>query len=450
MGPRRKPSSVIPRSKIATAIAVVLAVFALQLVAVGAAEATPTATVMATTQRMSGPSLDTTQNGTYARGAVLSLVCYELGESVQGYYSPYIGNGGWDNLWYQVSDGYYVADVDINTGSDNPVTGECSTPTIPQATVMATTQRMSGASLDTTQNGTYAQGSTLTLVCYVHGQSVQGYYSPYIGNGGWDNLWYQVNDGYYVADIDINTGSDNPVTPACSTPSGPQATVMATTQRMSGPSLGTTQNGSYAQGSTLTLSCYEYGEAVEGYYSPYVGGGGWDSLWYQVSDGFFVADIDINTGSNNPVTAACAVSTAAAPPPPPPVSSSSILTRAKSWSDVNVPYSQSRTYTNEYGTYRTDCSGYVSMAWSLGSSYTTQTLPQVAHQIAESDLQPGDILLNDGANSDDRHVVLFSSWANAAHTSYWVYEENPDGAVYHQIPYPYWPGYGTYVPYRKD
>lgn len=81
-------------------------------------------------------------------------------------------------------------------------------------TVMVTTQRMAGPTLNTTQVGWYSQGSHLNLQCYARGQSVKGYYSPYIP-GGWDNLWYKVSDGYWVADVDINTGSNNPVTPLC-------------------------------------------------------------------------------------------------------------------------------------------------------------------------------------------------------------------------------------------
>lgn len=84
-------------------------------------------------------------------------------------------------------------------------------------TVMATTQRMAGPTLNTRQAGWYGVGSHLNLQCYARGQSVKGYYSRYIP-GGWDNLWYKVSDGYWVADVDINTGSNNPVVPACGTP----------------------------------------------------------------------------------------------------------------------------------------------------------------------------------------------------------------------------------------
>lgn len=83
-------------------------------------------------------------------------------------------------------------------------------------TVMVQTQRMTKSTLNSTQVGWYAKGSHLNLICYERGMYVKGYYSPYIP-GGWDNLWYKVSDGYWVADVDIQTASNNPVTPACAT-----------------------------------------------------------------------------------------------------------------------------------------------------------------------------------------------------------------------------------------
>ncbi|WP_415823242.1 hypothetical protein [Mycobacterium senriense] len=86
-----------------------------------------TATVKAqSTQRMNGPALNAGQDGTYHAGQVLSLVCHTTGERVKGYFSFNIPNGGWDNLWYKTSDGHFVADVDIETHTLNPLGPECS------------------------------------------------------------------------------------------------------------------------------------------------------------------------------------------------------------------------------------------------------------------------------------------------------------------------------------
>jgi hypothetical protein len=80
--------------------------------------------------------------------------------------------------------------------------------------VMARTQRMSDATLRSTQNGWYEVGARLTLVCYRHGQAVKGYFSGSFSTG-LDDLWYKVSDGFFVADVDLETGTTNPVVGAC-------------------------------------------------------------------------------------------------------------------------------------------------------------------------------------------------------------------------------------------
>lgn len=129
-------------------------------------------------------------------------------------------------------------------------------------------------------------------------------------------------------------------------------------------------------------------------------------------------------------------------------SGSQILERARSWTEAGVGYQAGGTYTNQYGTYRTDCSGYVSMALGLATSYTTGTLESVSYPIAKDGLEPGDIM-NNPAPGASGHVVLFAGWSNESQTSYYAYEESPSGGAHlSEIPYPYWPGYGTFTPRR--
>lgn len=111
-----------------------------------------------------------------------------------------------------------------------------------------------------------------------------------------------------------------------------------------------------------------------------------------------------------------------------PIPWSQVAPRAQSWTSVNVPYSQSCMYSNRYGTYRTDCSGFVSMAWGLPYSYNTYALnpnepgnANLTHVIPWSQLQPGDALIAD--NSQVGHVTLFTGWQNSAHTIFTVSEE---------------------------
>jgi hypothetical protein len=105
---------------------------------------------------------------------------------------------------------------------------------------------------------------------------------------------------------------------------------------------------------------------------------------------------------------------------------SEALTRARSWLSVGIPYSQLRCYRNQYGDYRTDCSGFVSMAWGLGGpgdAFWTGNLLDRSHTIARSDLQPGDALLRHTGDPDENHVALFVKWADSAHTQPNVIEQ---------------------------
>ncbi|MYS79552.1 hypothetical protein [Embleya scabrispora] len=122
-----------------------------------------------------------------------------------------------------------------------------------------------------------------------------------------------------------------------------------------------------------------------------------------------------------------------------------IVARAKRWADLRLRYSMSGLHDG----YRTDCSGLVSMAWGLPPpGLTTVTLPEVSHRIAEDDLRPGDILLNTAPGAAG-HTLIFAGWADAAHTSYHAYEESASKGAHHgTVPYPYWPGHGTFRPYR--
>ena len=106
---------------------------------------------------------------------------------------------------------------------------------------------------------------------------------------------------------------------------------------------------------------------------------------------------------------------------------SEAVKRARSWTNVHVPYSQSRCYRNQYGDYRTDCSGFVSMAWGLGgagSSFWTGNLDTRTTPISRSALKPGDALLRHSATDTHvNHVALFVRWSNSKHKEPTVIEQ---------------------------
>ncbi len=122
------------------------------------------------------------------------------------------------------------------------------------------------------------------------------------------------------------------------------------------------------------------------------------------------------------------------------ISRDTVLARAQTWVDAQIPYSQTRYH----GGYRTDCSGYVSMCWATGMSWTTATFHDVAHRISASELKPGDAMLKAGT-----HIRLFYGWLDPGHTLYVAYEQTGPHTVATVHVFSQDLGYG-YVPYRYD
>jgi hypothetical protein len=117
-----------------------------------------------------------------------------------------------------------------------------------------------------------------------------------------------------------------------------------------------------------------------------------------------------------------------------------VLARAQTWVDNPVPYSQARYF----GGYRTDCSGYVSMCWQTGTSWSTRSFYNVSHRIAVASLRPGDAMLAVGY-----HIRLFYGWVDAEHTQYVTYEQTGPStkssikSMSHDLA-------GGYLPYRYN
>ena len=97
------------------------------------------------------------------------------------------------------------------------------------------------------------------------------------------------------------------------------------------------------------------------------------------------------------------------------------IERGFAWYDDRVPYSQSRSHEG----YRTDCSGFVSMCWELGTSFTTASFASGGAESGPlssySKLVPGDALVHRSHGSG--HIVLFLGWNDDAESSACVLEE---------------------------
>jgi len=133
-----------------------------------------------------------------------------------------------------------------------------------------------------------------------------------------------------------------------------------------------------------------------------------------------------------------------------------IITRAESWLFPPVPYSRTEFHENEYGTYRTDCSGYVSMAWgipgrppNIHGGLDTVGLALAGSPIGRQQLRAGDVVLNSIGTHLTRHVVLFVRWASADQAAYCGYEQAAGhGTRFRTFPYPHEISPGHYLPYR--
>ena len=97
------------------------------------------------------------------------------------------------------------------------------------------------------------------------------------------------------------------------------------------------------------------------------------------------------------------------------------IQRGFGWYDARVPYSQSR----EHAGYRTDCSGFVSMSWNLGTSFSTADFiggnADDARLASMGALLPADAFVR--RSGGEGHMALFVGWNDAAHSSACVIEE---------------------------
>lgn len=138
-----------PRSLALGAFVVVAFVAALGTPSIAKAPlafADTSATVEVETQRMSDASLTSRQDGIYKPGDELTLVCSKRGHGMAGTFGSTVAGRG-NDLWYQTSDGHFVSDDDIETGTLKVAAPECGSapPSVPgEAAPITDSGRMTG------------------------------------------------------------------------------------------------------------------------------------------------------------------------------------------------------------------------------------------------------------------------------------------------------------------
>jgi hypothetical protein len=136
------------------------------------------------------------------------------------------------------------------------------------------------------------------------------------------------------------------------------------------------------------------------------------------------------------------------------ISRAEVIARAESWYYRQVPYSQSDTARDPEDThYRTDCSGFVSMAWRITptgmSSPTTATLRNYASVISKSSLKAGDALIRQESGGTSGHAVIFKEWVGSGQSTMKVIEQNStaNDMMYREVSLS---SYSAFTAYRYD
>ena len=138
------------------------------------------------------------------------------------------------------------------------------------------------------------------------------------------------------------------------------------------------------------------------------------------------------------------------------ISRSEVMARADYWYQRRSAfvYDQGGSFADPTGRqYRTDCSGFTSMALHADQNYSSYDFANdrsLTTSIAKEQLQPGDVMSAVAdRNHDFGHVAIFEKWTSSAHTSYWAYEFGETPVAHHIIPYPYFSNDSrVYQPYR--
>ncbi|MGW0562622.1 peptidoglycan-binding protein [Streptomyces sp. NPDC003016] len=149
----------------------------------------------------------------------------------------------------------------------------------------------------------------------------------------------------------------------------------------------------------------------------------------------------------HPAQAVNVTPAASTAPTPRGITRAEILERARRWVTAKVPYSMEKYWSDGY---RQDCSGYVSMAWNLGSNEWTGSLAEYGTRITRDQLEPGDMLLfhNPADPTKGSHVTIFGGWTDGTRTRYMAYEQTRPHTRHKATPYAYWSNSSRYIPYR--
>ncbi|MEV6965588.1 NlpC/P60 family protein [Hamadaea sp. NPDC051192] len=233
-----------------------------------------------------GPSLTArvVEENMYRKGEKVVIVCQITGSVAYG-----------STIWDKTDDGVYVPDAYVKTGTEKnfaPGIARC-TDTAPARFGFKASVDLAGRdakSVSAKEVKTYAAGSTVYITCQTIGANAYG-----------SNIWDKTVDNLWVADHYLKTGFDNftPGVPKCAgTPVASPSPTAAATGGTTFPakvdlagrkskSTSSAEVKTYASGSKVRVVCQAYGAYAYGSY-----------IWDKTSDGLWVADYYLKTGTD--------------------------------------------------------------------------------------------------------------------------------------------------------
>lgn len=268
----------------------------------------------------------------------------------------------------------------------------------------------SGPSLNSTKLLTIPGNVTLAVQWQVAGDTVSGTYT----SNYWGYVTYNGKSGYvsraYVRIPDASGLGAGPAVEGFTTDY---------VNFRTGPSLGSTTITTIPGGVRLLLQGQTQGDHVSGTYNThywakteYQGRTGWVSRAYvRVPNATGLPELPNPNSGGGSLSAA----------------RQEVINRALNWVNRRIPYSMNAwTSGPDGGSYRTDCSGMVAMAYRLNDqNYYTGNLTERFYAINKNNLVRGDIIgnLGPGSAGANGHVVIFDGWVDSARTRFRTIEQ---------------------------
>ncbi|MBV1855279.1 CHAP domain-containing protein [Catellatospora tritici] len=352
----------------------------------------------------------------YPAGSSLYVRCQDYGVSVDG-----------STLWIYTTDGYWVPDAYVTTGTSGRISGVplCSSigisgggATNPNGgTQFKIRTTLNGYYEKTLSGGSvwdkYSEGEYVTVMCQAYGEV----------NYGGSTIWDMTSDGLWLPDFYVITGSSGLVMRQCDSdgPSGGGNRYLAKTTLNGYYGKSLTANSvvdKYPGGSYVTITCQAYGEFNYG----------GSAVWDKTSDGLWVADYYISTGNDDIIMSRCDSDpkpsggpgnpTVPSTPSPGSVASGNIRSAI-----VNAARSQLGTHEwgdncNPYGYHGATkcgdpwCAMFASWTWQQAGidvyfpySGTFETWGRNHGLLrAKNDIHPGDVVMYGTSYYDSHHI----------------------------------------------